>query len=322
MITIKSPAQIEKMARAGDLAARVMQLIKEAIKPGLNTKVLDEIAHKYITKHGAKPSFLNYRGFPASICASVNDEVVHGIPGNHTLKKGDIVGVDLGVYLDGYHADMARTFPCGEISAENKLLIKGTKECFYAGISRAVAGNRVAHISAAIDNKAMEYGFGVVRELVGHGIGTSLHEKPDVPNYTTKAKGAVLRPGMTMAIEPMINFGKAPIIFEDDGWTTRTVDGSMSAHYENTEAGRFCISKSGRDKGRVFIIKKVLDENYVLITDGVMRKLDKPKKKKLKHLAIKPYESKILADKFRTGATVFDAEVRSAVAQIKSEHML
>ncbi len=236
MLTIKSPAQIDKMIVAGELAARTMQAIKQAIRPGVNTKLLDKIAYDMITGGGATPSFLNYRGFPASICASLNDEVVHGIPGNDVLKEGDIIGVDLGVYLNGYHADMARTFGVGEISEENKRLISGTKDCFYAGIAQAVAGNRVNDISTAIEKKAHEYGFGVVKELVGHGIGASLHERPDIPNYKTKSKGPVLREGMTIAVEPMINFGKPDIVFEDDGWTTRTVDGSYSAHYENTIA--------------------------------------------------------------------------------------
>lgn len=194
------------------------------------------IAFDYIIGAGATPSFKGYGGFPGSICASVNEQVVHGIPGHRRLREGDIISIDLGACLHGFHSDMARTVGVGEIAPEVQRLIDVTKESFYRGIAQAIAGNRIYHISKAIEDYALENGVGVVKELIGHGVGQNLHEAPDVPNFVGRFKGPVLRAGMTIAVEPMLNMGTAEVFEADDGWTVSTVDGKPSAHYENTIA--------------------------------------------------------------------------------------
>lgn len=236
MITYKSDYEIKKMREAGKLAALSMEKLASYIKPGISTGELDEILFDYIQTLGGSPSFKGYQGFPGSACISVNDEVVHGIPGARILNNGDIVSVDLGVCYKGFQSDMARTFPVGTISSDAQKLIDVTKECFYLGMAAAIEGNRIHDISAAIEARATKEGYGIVRELVGHGIGQDLHEGPDVPNFTSKRKGPVLKKGMTLAIEPMINQGTREVVFSDDGWTVTTKDGSYSAHYENTIA--------------------------------------------------------------------------------------
>ena len=236
MVSLKSKAEIEVMREACKITGMTLGFIGEMIEPGITTREISNAAEKFILSHGGKPSFKNYRGFPAAACVSLNDVVVHGIPNNMKLREGDIVSVDIGVLKNGFHGDAARTFAVGNISDEAKKLIEVTRECFFKGIEKAVPGNRIGDISSAVQKHAEAYGYGVVRSLVGHGIGESLHEDPDVPNFGTAGKGLRLRSGMTLAIEPMINLGTYKVYQEDDGWTIRTADGKLSAHYENTIA--------------------------------------------------------------------------------------
>ena len=234
-ITIKSEREIELMAEAGKILERVHNELEKALHPGMSTKDIDTLGEKIIRSYGCIPSFLNYNGYPASICVSVNQEVVHGIPDKHRIiHEGDIVSLDAGVIYKGYHSDAARTHAVGEVSEEAKKLIQVTKECFFEGIKYAKAGNHLFDISGAIGRYAEERGYGVVRDLCGHGIGTALHEAPEIPNYEVGRKGEKLRPGMTLAIEPMINIGTYEVDWLDDDWTVVTRDGSLSAHYENT----------------------------------------------------------------------------------------
>ena len=234
-VSIKSAREIELMTEAGRILAIVHEEMEKALRPGMSTLDIDRIGEEVIRSYGCTPSFLNYNGYPASICVSVNDEVVHGIPTkNRILKDGDIVGLDAGVIYKGYHSDAARTHGIGEISKEASELIKITKESFFEGIKYAREGNHLFEISAAIGRYAEERGYGVVRDLCGHGIGTKLHEAPEIPNYGMGRKGMKLRAGMTLAIEPMINIGDYRVRWLDDDWTVVTRDGSLSAHYENT----------------------------------------------------------------------------------------
>ena len=234
-ITIKSEREIELMAEAGKILERVHNELEKALHPGMSTKDIDTLGEEIIRSYGCIPSFLNYNGYPASICVSVNQEVVHGIPDKHRIiHEGDIVSLDAGVIYKGYHSDAARTHAVGEVSEEAKKLIQVTKECFFEGIKYAKAGNHLFDISGAIGRYAEERGYGVVRDLCGHGIGTALHEAPEIPNYEVGRNGVKLRPGMTLAIEPMINIGTYEVDWLDDDWTVVTRDGSLSAHYENT----------------------------------------------------------------------------------------
>ena len=234
-ITIKSEREIELMAEAGKILERVHNELEKALHPGMSTKDIDTLGEKIIRSYECIPSFLNYNGYPASICVSVNQEVVHGIPDKHRIiHEGDIVSLDAGVIYKGYHSDAARTHAVGEVSEEAKKLIQVTKECFFEGIKYAKAGNHLFDISGAIGRYAEERGYGVVRDLCGHGIGTALHEAPEIANYEVGRKGVKLRPGMTLAIEPMINIGTYEVDWLDDDWTVVTRDGSLSAHYENT----------------------------------------------------------------------------------------
>ena len=235
MITIKSKSEIEKMRIAGKITGDALKLIEKHIKPGVSTLELDKIAFDFIKKQGATPSFLNYNGFPGSICASPNSQVVHGIPSkNVVLKEGDIISIDMGAYIGGYHSDAARTFPVGKISPEAQRLIDVTRESFFEGIKYATHGAKLGDVSAAIQEYVEKNGYSVVRDLVGHGIGKNLHEDPSVPNYGTKGKGVRLAQGMVLAIEPMVNEGRYDVVVLDDDWTCETEDGSLSAHYENT----------------------------------------------------------------------------------------
>lgn len=233
-ITIKTENQIAKMRRAGQLLAKTEELIAKAIAPGVTTAYLDQLAEDYIRSQGGIPSFKGYGGFPATLCTSINEEVVHGIPGKRILKEGDILSVDMGCILEGYHGDMARTYAVGEISAEAKKLIEVTKQSFFEGIKFAKEGNHLHDISSAIQAYVEEFGYSVVRDLVGHGIGTNLHESPQIPNFRQKRRGVLLEAGMTLAIEPMVNMGHYDVCWLDDDWTVVTEDGSLSAHYENT----------------------------------------------------------------------------------------
>lgn len=235
MITIKSANQVEKMRASAKITQEALELIEKHIKPGVNTAQLDKIAHDFIISKGGKPNFLNYRGFPGSICASVNDEVVHGIPSKKAvLHEGDIISIDMGTVLDGWHSDAARTFGVGKISDEAQKLIDVTRQSFFEGLKYLKHGAKLGDVSSAIQNYAEKYGYGVVRDLVGHGIGQNLHEDPSVPNFGRAGHGVKLAAGMTLAIEPMINAGGYKVSILDDDWTVVTNDGSLSAHYENT----------------------------------------------------------------------------------------
>ncbi len=234
-VTIKTAREIELMREAGRLLEKVHDELAEFIRPGISTLDIDRFGEKLIRNFGCTPNFLNYNGYPASICVSVNDEVVHGIPKkNRILQEGDIVSLDAGLIYKGYHSDAARTHAVGQISPEARQLIDVTRQSFFEGIKYAKAGNHLYDISAAIGNYAQRFGYGVVRDLVGHGIGTHLHEDPQIPNFAQKRRGVRLIPGMTLAIEPMINQGRADVEWMNDDWTVVTQDGSLSAHYENT----------------------------------------------------------------------------------------
>ncbi len=237
MIVLRTAKEIEIMRKACQISAEALQLAGEAVKPGITTYEIDQIAYRYIKKQGAEPNFLNYNGFPATACISINDEVIHGIPSKkRVLKEGDIVSIDLGAKVNGYNGDNAATFAVGNISDEAKRLCDTTCESLYKGIEQAVAGNRIGDIAFAIQSYCEERGFSVVREYTGHGVGTHLHEDPSVPNYGTAGRGQRLLPGMTIAIEPMINLGSKAIKCLPDGWTVKTLDGKLSAHFEHTIA--------------------------------------------------------------------------------------
>lgn len=234
MITIKSVQEVEYMRRAGKIVYETQELLKSHIKPGVTTLELDTIAEEYIIKCGCVPSFKGYNGFPASICASVNNEVVHGIPGLKVLNDGDIISVDIGVCYKGYHGDAARTYPVGVISKDAERLINVTRESFYRGIKYAKEGNRLFDISAEIQKYVEDNGYSVVREYVGHGIGKSMHEDPQIPNYGVRGRGPRLKAGMTLAIEPMVNANGYEVSVLPNKWTVVTEDGGLSAHYEHT----------------------------------------------------------------------------------------
>ncbi|MBR2455499.1 MAG: type I methionyl aminopeptidase [Clostridia bacterium] len=237
MIVLRTAKEIDMMRKACQISAEALQIAGEAVKPGVTTYEIDQIAYRYIKKQGAEPNFLNYNGFPATACISINDEVIHGIPSkNRVLKEGDIVSIDLGAKVNGYNGDNAATFACGTISDEAKRLCDTTRESLYLGIEQAIAGNRIGDIAFAIQSYCEERGFSVVREFTGHGIGTHLHEDPSVPNYGTQGRGQRLLPGMTIAIEPMVNMGSKAIKCLPDGWTVKTLDGKLSAHFEHTIA--------------------------------------------------------------------------------------
>lgn len=234
MITLKSAHEIELMRRAGKITAAARALAGEMVKPGVTTHEIDKAVYRFIKSQGAEPSFLNYSGYPASVCVSVNDEIIHGIPGPRVLKEGDIVSVDVGAYIGGFHGDCAGTYPCGKISDEAARLIAVTEQSFWEGMKFARFGYRVSDISHAVQKYVEENGFSVVRDYVGHGVGANLHESPEVPNYGKPGHGPRLAPGMTLAVEPMVNQGDWRVKVMKDGWTVRTADGSLAAHYENS----------------------------------------------------------------------------------------
>lgn len=237
MIVLKTVRELTIMREACRISAAALEIVGKAVEPGVTTAELDRIAEKYIRSEGAVPNFKNYNGFPATACISINNEVIHGIPtAKRKIKEGDIVSVDLGAMFEGYHGDNAATFACGDISEEAKRLIDTTRESLYEGIKAARAGGRIGDISSSIQSYVEARGYSVVRDFVGHGVGTSLHEAPEVPNFGTAGRGIRLMPGMTLAIEPMINMGKAGVKVMPDGWTVITQDGSLSAHFEHTVA--------------------------------------------------------------------------------------
>lgn len=236
-ITVKSSREIELMTEAGRILEIVHKELEKALHPGMTTKAIDRLGEEIIRSYGCIPSFLDYNGYPASICVSVNDEVVHGIPSEHRIiREGDIVSLDAGVIYEGYHSDAARTVAVGEVSEEAKFLIERTRQSFIEGMKKAVAGNHLYDISAAIGDYANQFGYGVVEDLCGHGVGSHLHEEPEIPNFRQSRfrRGIKLKPGMTLAVEPMINVGTKDVLWMDDEWTVVTEDKSLSAHYENT----------------------------------------------------------------------------------------
>ena len=234
MIAIKNEHELQSMRQACKITAAARALAGEMVRPGVKTKDIDKAVHDFIVSQGAKPSFLGYGGFPASTCISVNNTVIHGIPGGYVLQEGDIVSVDVGAYYKGFHGDCAATYPCGTVSAEAQRLIDVAKQSFYEGIRFARRGHRVSDISHAIQTYVESNGFSVVRSFVGHGVGAQLHEEPEVPNYGAPGRGPRMLPGMTLAIEPMVNVGTYEVEILKDKWTTVTADGKLSAHYENT----------------------------------------------------------------------------------------
>jgi methionyl aminopeptidase len=235
LITLKSPRELDCMRKAGRLTAAARKLAGDMVAPGVTTLEIDTAVRKFIESHGGKPSFLGYGGFSGSACVSVNDVVIHGIPSKKVvLKEGDIVSVDVGAFVDGFHGDCAATFACGKVSEEAQRLIEVTEQSFWAGIEHARAGQRISDISHAVQQYVESHGYSVVRDFVGHGVGTKLHEAPEVPNFGPAGHGARLQPGMTIAVEPMVCQGDWRVRVLKDGWTTVTVDGSLASHYENT----------------------------------------------------------------------------------------
>src|SRR5574344_1471693 len=234
MITIKSAREIELMRKAGEIVGQTHQYLKKYVKPGITTKELDTSAENYIRSQHAEPSFKNLYGFPGSICVSINDEVVHGIPGSKKLKEGDIVSLDIGACYKGYHGDSAWTYPVGKISKELQDLLIHTEEALFAGLSAVKAGNHIGDIGYKVSECAKKYNLGVVKELVGHGVGSDVHEEPDVPNYGKPGTGPILKEGMVIAVEPMLNLGTAKVYILDDDWTIITADDKPSAHFEHT----------------------------------------------------------------------------------------
>ena len=256
-IHYKSVEEIELIRTSSLLLSRTNAEIAKAVKPGVKTIELDKIAETFIKDNGGTPAFLNYNGFPYSLCISVNDQIVHGFPGTYELKEGDIVSVDCGVVLNNYISDSAYTFPVGEVAPEVGQLLQVTRECLRLAIEKAVVGNRVGDIGFAVQEHAEKHGYGVVKELVGHGVGLRLHEKPEVPNYGKRGTGIKLEEGMVLAIEPMINLGRAGVKFWKDGWTVSTIDGKPSAHYEHTVA----VQKGQADVLTTFdLIQQVLGQ--------------------------------------------------------------
>ena len=237
MIQIKNPEQIVIMKEAGRITAEALLIAQENIKEGVSTWQIDKLLREHIEKSGARPSFLNYGGFPASACISINDEVIHGIPSKkRILKEGDIVKVDVGAFYTGFHGDSARTFPVGKVSDEAKKLIEVTEQSFFEAIKMLRVGNRIGDVGHAVDSYVKQYGFSTVKKYIGHGVGRELHEQPDVPNFGTPGRGVRICTGMVVAIEPMINVGSDAVRELGDGWTVKTADGKLSAHYENTVA--------------------------------------------------------------------------------------
>ena len=234
MITLKSEHEIELMRRAGKITAAARALARDMVKPGVTTQQIDKAVYHFIKSQGATPSFLNYNGYPASVCVSVNDEIIHGIPGKRVLKEGDIVSVDVGSYIGGFHGDCAGTYPCGQVSDQALDLIRVTQQSFFEGLKFAREGYRLSDISHAVQEYVESHGYSVVREYVGHGIGRRMHESPEVPNFGNPGHGPRLLRGMTIAVEPMVNASSAAIRQMSDGWTVKTADGKNAAHYENT----------------------------------------------------------------------------------------
>lgn len=255
MVHVKTDEEIQLIRESAQILGKAHGEVARVIKPGVKTSALDKVAEEYIRDNGGVPSFKNYNGFPATLCISVNETVVHGFPGNYELKEADIISVDCGVYYKGFHSDSAYTYPMEGVSKETLLLLERTYESLYKGIEKARAGNRMGDVSFAIQSFVEGFGYGVVRELVGHGIGKNLHEDPEVPNFGKQGKGVKLIPGMVFAIEPMINQGTRNVVQENDGWTIRTADKKPSAHFEHTVAVL-------EEKTEVLTTHQYIEENY------------------------------------------------------------
>jgi methionyl aminopeptidase len=236
LITIRSQEELRRLEEASRVVLETLDVVEQAVAPGLTTEELDRIAEAEIRRRGARPAFVGYRGYPKTLCTSVNDEVVHGIPGSRVLREGDVIGVDCGAVIAGYYGDAARTLPVGRIDAEKANLLEATRRALSEGIAAARVGGRVSDIGAAVEAVALVHGYGVVRDFVGHGVGTALHEEPQIPNYGPAGRGSLLKAGMVLAIEPMFNLGRAEVSVDEDGWTVRTRDRSPSAHFEYTIA--------------------------------------------------------------------------------------
>lgn len=234
MVSIKSKREIELMKKAGHIVYQTHQYLKQYLKPGITTRKLNQLAEDYIISHGATPSFKDFNGYPAAICTSINEEVVHGIPSNYKLKNGDIISIDIGACYKGYHGDSAWSYGIGNISEKQKYLLKHTEEALFEGLRQVKPGNHIGDIGYAIEQYALKHNLGVIRELIGHGVGNSVHEDPDVPNYGKRHTGLMLKEGMTIAIEPMLNLGTREVVMLDDDWTIVTKDGKPSAHFEHT----------------------------------------------------------------------------------------
>lgn len=257
MIYFKSPEEIAIIKESADILGRAHGLIAREVKAGVNTLTLDKLAEEFINDHGGSPSFKGYSGFPFSLCISINENVVHGFPSEYELKDGDIVSIDCGVFYKGFHSDSAYTYGVGNVAPEVKELLKATEQSLYLGIEQAKAGNRIGDIGFAVQSFVEEKGYTVVRELVGHGLGKALHEEPEVPNYGKRGKGIKLKPGMVIAIEPMVNLGRRNVVQESDGWTIRTADRKPSAHFEHTVAIL-------EDKTEIITTHKYIEEVYQL----------------------------------------------------------
>jgi methionyl aminopeptidase len=236
VITVRGGDELRKLEEASRVVLETLEVVEQAVEPGITTAQLDRIAEEEIRRRGAKPAFLGYRGYPKTLCTSINDEVVHGIPGKRALEEGDILGIDCGAIVEGYYGDAARTVAVGRIDAERTQLLAVTRRALEAGIAAARPGGRVSDIGAAVEAVAIAHGYGVVRDFVGHGVGTALHEEPQIPNYGPAGRGSRLQAGMVLAIEPMFNLGRAEVSVDSDGWTVRTRDRSASAHFEYTVA--------------------------------------------------------------------------------------
>lgn len=236
MITIRGHEELLKLEEASRIVLETLDAVEKVVAPGVTTEELDRVAEAEIRRQGARPAFIGYRGYPKTLCTSVNDEVVHGIPGKRALKEGDVVGIDCGAVVDGYFGDAARTLAVGRIPPETARLVETTRQALMAGIGAVRPGGRVSDIGAAVEAVALVHGYGVVRDFVGHGVGTALHEEPQIPNYGPAGRGSLLKAGMVLAIEPMFNLGRAEVSVDGDGWTVRTRDRSVSAHFEHTIA--------------------------------------------------------------------------------------
>ncbi|MEM9855787.1 MAG: type I methionyl aminopeptidase [Bacteroidota bacterium] len=255
MVKYKTREEVEIIKESAQILGKAHGEVAKHIKPGVTTLKLDTIAEEFIRDHGGLPSFKNFNGFPSSLCISLNENVVHGFPSEYELKEGDIISVDCGVFYKGFHSDSAYTYPIGQVSSEIEQLLRVTKESLYKGIEKAVYGNRMGDVAYAIQHYVEGFGYGIVRELVGHGVGRDLHESPEVPNYGKRGKGPILKDGLVIAIEPMINLGSRKVVQEADGWTIRTADREPSAHYEHTVA-------VFKEKTEVLTTHKYIEENF------------------------------------------------------------